>query len=483
MATITIEVDETFAPRRGGQESLWADRGSSVIYVEGGWGSGKSYMGARMLMDTHLFNAYDEAGRATGVPSAIVSATQTLLSDTALPHLAKAAAEMGLTTVYRSQVKRSDGVVLKQVVLIPELKANGVDSYIICRTAAKPELITGWEVGCLWGDEVTRWPENRNDPRKDPFTQIQGRVRDPRARFKRTILTYTNEGDATTVYEEARKQRAGSSLYRLRTADNDSVREWMQEQRSRLSEELAAQYFDGDAVRMRGSAVYSSFRDEAPIVSDGAKIDAGGAAPIALSLDFNIAPGMHGLIGQQRGAEDRLDVVDEIHGPGMTVPDLVEAFAVRYKAMPGKKPPMVHVFGDPAGDQRNASTGVSHWQTVHACLAAAGVQFQLRVRPSHGPVIDGVNACNAALRGLDGASHLFIHPRCEILRRDLRKLKYDDDGAFDESDPRLGHMAACLRYWVEYVRPCRIERKETVGGRVSVRVARGAGGGRGHGRP
>jgi hypothetical protein len=470
---LLMEFDQSFAPCPGGQKEAWHDRSSSMVFVEGGWMGGKTWLGARMLMDAHLCNAIDEDGLPTGVPSVMVGASLSLMADTMIPHVEEAAKEMGTRVEYRSQIRVGERP-LRGVLLLPDISINGVLSYIICRTAERPDLITGWEVGAAWGDEATRWRENRIEPKKDPYIQLLGRVRHPRARFHRTILTYTNEGDATRVYEEARSGAPGTRLYRARTQDNPLAVDWMNAQLAagRLTPELAEQYFGGGAVRRRGKAVYAAFEDGRPCVTDDVGFDP--ALPLDLSMDFNVAPGMHGLLSQHRTGLDLIDVFDELHGPGWSVPDLIAEFARRWQAMPAR--PAVRVFGDPAGNQRTAQTGKTHWYVVKEALEHHRIPFEFRVRPAHAPVPDGVNAVNAAFRAVDGRCHLRVHPRCKRLRDDLRRLRYDDKGAVDKlSDPTVGHLCDSLRYMVEMLRPCVLRPAVVPGGRVSVRGIRGVG--------
>lgn len=460
---IRLSVDPTFVPHPGGQAAAWSDRRNSHLFLEGGMGSGKTWIAARMILDAHIHNAFAADGSPTGVPSAIVGPSQTSISDIQIPAIDEAARAMGLRADYRYEV-RLDGRPLKGVIILPDLQCGGVSSYLLVRTAAAPARITGWEVGAAWGDEATRWPEDRVNPKRDPYIQILGRVRHPRARFLRSIFSYTNEGDATRVYEEARSGAPGTALYRLRTADNPAVAEWMEQQRGRLSPELQEQYLEGGAISMRGAAVYYSFQDAPPVVDPAAALAPG---PIAVSIDFNISPGMHAVIGQHRPAEDRIDIVDEIHRPGLTGQQLIADLATRWRAMRVRPP--VEIFGDPAGSQRNASTGRSHWQEIMLAAEAAAMPVRLRVKVAHEPIIDGINAVNGAMRGVDGGCRLRVHPRCSRTREDLRRLTRDRFGEIDDSDPTVGHLADALRYFVEYVRPVQIPRIERRG-RISVGV-------------
>lgn len=448
----------TFNP--GGQEAFWRDTQNRMLFLEGGWGSGKTYVGARKLIDLHVFNAFDSLGRPTFVAGAIVGPTKTGISDYMLPAIHEACGEVGLSYDYRMQL-RHNGVVYRDVLVFPDLSTKQGLSVIYVRTAERPDLITGWEVGHAWGDEPTRWKESEENPRDDPYIQLTGRVRDPKANKQALLFTYTNEGDATRIYKEAHSGRDGYAAYRARTKDNPEVREFYETQMRNLTPELAAQYLEGGAMKLTGANVYSSF-DAGASLTDRAELDTN--SPVVLALDFNITPGMVGLVGQRVPQTGEFIVEREIFDRGLTLEGLLDRF---HAGTFTRGFPEVLIYGDASGNSRWAGTGESMYQLIRMKLESLGVPFVLRVKVKNPPVIDRVNAVNLALRGLDNKTRVRIHRKnCPRLVRDLATLRRDRRGEVDKSNPELSHAGDALGYWIEYEAPVKV-RTQTTSGRFA----------------
>lgn len=446
----------------GGQDAFWRDHESRYIFLEGGWGSGKTFIGSRKLIDLHLYNAFDANGIATFVPGAIVGPTKTGIADFMLPEIQAAAAEIGLTANYKFQIRHS-GMLFRDVIHIPELSTRSRLSVIYVRTAEKPELITGWQIGHGWGDEPTRWRENHENPKADPFIQFTGRMRDPRARKQALLFTYTNEGDQTRVYQEAHSGKPGHSVYRAKTKDNPAVAEFCESLRATLTPELAEQYLEGGAMKLSGANVYSSF-DSGTCLVDDVTLDPN--APLCVCLDFNIAPGMIALVGQRNPATGEFLFAAEIFDRGLALDGLLDRFHVEWVAKRGFK--RVLFYGDPAGSARWAGTGESCYQIVRMKADQwEGVQYALRVKVAHPPVVDRINAVNVAMRNLKGECKVKINRKaCPRLVRDFSSMKRNIKGEIDKSNPELTHAADAAGYWIEYDAPVRVE-TQTTGGRMA----------------
>ena len=168
-------------PRAGGQTDFFRDWRHRFVFLEGGWASGKTWSGARKLLALHLHNSADADGQPTRVMSAIVAPTYANAKDFCIPEFLAACEDANLPTVWKSAAK--------------EFHFPGYPvAPVIVRTADAAERITGWEVGAFWGDEVARWKEDSENPKNDALTQIQGRLRAPKARIRQGFFTYTNEG-------------------------------------------------------------------------------------------------------------------------------------------------------------------------------------------------------------------------------------------------------------------------------------------------
>jgi hypothetical protein len=189
----------------------------------------------------------------------------------------------------------------------------------------------------------------------------------------------------------------------------------------------------------------------------GANIDANvsivNGHPVQVALDYNINPGMHAIVGQAFGTEDRLTSVYEAHAPRMTI-DACLADVKRYLDSIGYKGQW-EIFADPAGTSSNAETGRSHHNTVRRWLNDRSIGYTWRVRAKTIPIIDRVNSVNDALKGSDGLPHYFIHPRCERLIEDYRQITADADGKPEKTDEGLSHASDADGYRIYSVRPIR----------------------------
>ncbi len=445
-------------PYAGGQAEFAADWTHRFVALEGGWGSGKTWIGARKLLTLHLFNAFDAAGQATYVPSVAIAPTYANARDFVCPHLSDSLDEAGLDWTWRPST---------QEFLLNDLGTRRRPSRIMVRSADKPERITGWEVGAAWGDEPTRWSTLRSgvEPLRDPLLQLTGRIRHPLARFVQGQFTYTNEGDTTAVFEMFHTDRPGHVLYRAMTKDNPVVADFYNAQRELLSPELARQYLDGDAVPMRGQAIYPPFDREVHVCRH---VDLAKERPLQMAFDFNISPGMHAELGQYDLASDTLFVANEFYGPRVDVITLLGMFERWVEEQGGFVWPELQVFGDATGKSAWAGTGETCYSIIQQKLEAMGVPYRFRVPRSNPPVVDRINAFCVALRDVIGERHWVCHPRCERLIEDLEKMRRGPDGKVDKRELDRSHASDAEGYRIHYLRPARLLEDRAVGGRFSV---------------
>lgn len=194
--------------------------------------------------------------------------------------------------------------------------------------------------------------------------------------------------------------------------------------------------------------------------------------PLQVSVDFNIDPGMHVLIGQHDERADVFTSVYEIHGPRMTVLGAVKELEKLLQVLVGDKFPWpeLHVFGDPSGKQEWAATGESQYQILLAALTKISPKPpRRRVTKGPPPVVDRVNAVNDALCDVDDRCHFQIHPRCTQLVLDLKSMRTGVDGLIDKRDRNRSHASDAEGYRIHYLRPlmARIP-QTTTSGRFSV---------------
>jgi hypothetical protein len=465
-----IQLDEDlWRPNPGGQADFMEDYRHRYLALAGGWFAGKTWAGARKLLNLHLYNAVDDAGRLTGVDSCVIAQTYNLAQTINIPELRKALGECGLRYQFVSDTK-------KYWFELPDLGTPDDPSLIYVRTADAPDKITGFTVGSIWGDEVARWKSNPIDPLGDPILQADGRLRDFRARALQFLMTFTHEGDATKVYQDFEQDpKPGHKLYRSGSFDNPFAKDFVAAQLAVLTPELASQYISGNAANLRGNAVYSSYED-ARNRDDTLVLDP--RLPLHLSVDFNINPGMHAIVGQHFPADDLVTAVHEIHRPRMDVRQMVADLFELVKRLGGWQWPELHLFGDPSGDSKwSASGSQSAWDVLIEAVrqnspAGKPVLWKKKVPAGHFAVGDRVNATNCALRSVDGRVRYRIHgaqtperhtsllPGCPRLIQDFKRLKWDA-GEIDKDDRKLSHASEADSNRVAYLMPIRKPTKAT----------------------
>ena len=443
-------------PNPGGQAQFARDWDHHIVALEGGWDSGKSYIGSRKLVTLHVLNALRWVGDQcyrTFVPSCAVAPTYGNAMDFCVPNLEDALTEMGLKWQWRGYGPIAQGRYSGPAIEVKRLGTPKRPSIILIRTADRPEGITGWEVGAAWGDEPARWREDRIDPRRDAFIQITGRVRHPKAQLRQIMLTYTNEGDATRVFEQMHLGNPDRALYRAPTKENPHAEEFLRIQLEALTSEMAEQYLGGGAMNLRGKVVYPSFERNLHLVKRVKLIP---ELPLHLSLDFNIEPGMHGEIGQYDEVNDVFLTAKELYGRRWSVVELLDELERWVGRCGGFRWPELHVFGDPMGKAEWAGTGQSCYYIITERLKQLGWPFRIRVLGAAPPVADRVNAVNLALLDIHGRTHYKIHEGCERLIEDFLHLHYDKFGEIQKTDRKLSHASDAEGYRISYLRPARV---------------------------
>ena len=423
------------------------------VAFAGGWYAGKTWAGARKLADLHVRNAFDPlTGEPTGVKSLIVAQNYKLAKTQNIPEMQAAFDEMGLTHKFNAGAHFAFE--------LPDLGTKANPSEVLVYSAETPETITGFTVGCAWGDEAGRWnvPHDGGDPLRNPFIQIDGRVRDAKAQIRQINYTFTHEGDDTQVFQDFEENPLPDHvLYRSDTRSNPTAREFAKAMELRLTPKLAEQYLAGKAVRFNGTNMYSSFtakypNGEACNVDDRIELQPG--QPLHLAIDFNIDPGMHGVLGQFFPQDDLLTARTVLHHERMDVIKMM-AELVRYvKATGGWRFSELHVFGDATGRNKWAGSGESCWDIVIKMLREIGWPYKLRVGMSNPLVADRVATFNCALQDLRGNVKYKMHPDCKQLIADMKTMKWKN-GEADKNERMISHASDAEGYRVWMLKPIR----------------------------
>lgn len=443
-----IETPDLFGPHAGAQEQFLNDYSNRYCAFAGGWGAGKSWAGSRKLANLHFHNAMDAQGKLTGVDSLIVAPTYQLAEVVNLPQMRAAFDEMGLPHRFISNPKI-------YAFELPSLSLKHDPSYIYVRSADIANLIAGFEVGAVWGDEVARWPYAREgeDPVGDPMLQADARLRDARARVKQFNFTYTNEGEDTRVYRDFEESpKPGHKLYRGSTRENVSLPpDYVVAQLEQLSPDLATQYVDGYAAKLSSNIIYSNF-DVTRNASD-ATLDLEPGLPIQMGVDFNKNPGMHAVIGQHFKDKELLTAIACLHRRGMLIKQMMHEFDTRWgERIRAGEFPKVELFGDPSGNTGSMSDGETYWDVIRAELRARDIPYSMMVAHSHPLIADRANSVNSAFCSASGKIKYLIHPRCDVLIRDYRHMKWDGN-KMDKRQKEMSHASDADGYRVHRLMP------------------------------
>ena len=191
--------------------------------------------------------------------------------------------------------------------------------------------------------------------------------------------------------------------------------------------------------------------------------------PLQVSIDFNIDPGMHLVIGQHDEHADRLTALAEVYGPRMAIPAAMESFGRWIEEQGGWQWPELHVFGDASGHSEDKQTAATDYDLVAAHIRKLGItNYRIRVPKNAPPIKDSLNAVNEAMCDIDGTPHYFVHPRCEGLIADWKHVKLGPDGKIVKSNSARSHFSDAERYRINYLRPVGMVNVPTTGGRFSV---------------
>jgi len=338
----------------------------------------------------------------------------------------------------------------------PDLGTKLRPSELLIRSADAPETINAFTVGHVWGDETPRWPQSEEDPKRDALLQAKGRMRDPKAKILQMNLTFTHEGDGTRVYRDFEETPLpGHVLYRAGTFENPSAINYADMLKGQLSPELANQYLSGNAANFRGGLVYSSF-DHATHVD--ASIEPNPSLPLHFSMDFNISPGMHGLLGQFNPSTDIATEFAEFHEKDLSIKRMIEVNFVNW--LQATKIPFtsIDIFGDPSGKNRSALDAKSYWDWLRSWFSTEfrsilpNCIVRFRYTTSDPGIHSRVNVVNCAMRTIDGRVRYKIHPRCERLIKDFRVMKWDE-GDLPEGD--FSHSSDACAYRLGVIMPIR----------------------------
>jgi hypothetical protein len=404
------------AGNQPGQSAFLRDRAPGETLYQGGWGSGKSYAGARKLLVLHCCN---------GCPSAAYAPTYGDLWRFVVPAIVAACDEWSLPC----QVHKS----------IPQhLSVAGEIIWLL--STEDPGRIAGYEVGASWIDEAARVHCDPSDPLKDAPLQIRARLRHPAAKRLHLLLTTTPEGPDTWVEEQMiRKPTPDRRAYYGSTLANPATPQVYKDQiQATLPAQLADQYLLGRAVRFCLDRAHPGFAPATHVRPQA--LDP--ARPLHVGQDFNVSPLC--WIATQELPDGRVAVVDEL-----VIRDhaQVDQGIHHAHARGWGKACLVVLHPDRSGNARH-TVGDSEVRAARDAAAGLGWKVEVASATHANPlVVKRVNLVDRLIAPAAGAPRLVVDPRCVRLIEELQSTRRLKSGGYDPGrDGSRGHILDALGY-------------------------------------
>lgn len=192
------------------------------------------------------------------------------------------------------------------------------------------------------------------------------------------------------------------------------------------------------------------------------------AAPLCLSFDFNVEPGVC-CISQEQLLPNRLEgtgVIGEIWIPrNSSTPAVCRRIIKDW----GEHPGLVYCYGDATGGARgSARVQGSDWDLVRAELHPVfGSRLHFKVPPANPPERVRLNAVNSRLLSAAGDIRLMVDPvKAPHVVRDLEGVQLLEGGSGEidkKVNPELTHLADALGYMVAREFPIAARKAAVVG--------------------
>jgi hypothetical protein len=403
-----------------GQRDFLASKAPWAAYV-GGWGSGKTFIGARKLLLLHQLNQ---------CPGMAVAPTYGDLWRVVVPQLAEACASVR----WPCRVVKS------------EPRHLMVGQYPIWLLSGDtPERFAGFEIGHGWIDEAARIATS-DDPLKDSPTQIRSRFRHPSAKRIQGLITTTHEGTSSWVYRDwVGKPKAGHDAFRGRTALNRALPpEYLADRLATLPAGLAEQYLEGEAVDYTAKRAHPGFgqRHQAVVEIDP-------RYPLHIGMDFNVSP-LCWVLGQvvpDPGGDRmkaRVHILDEL-----VVEDHASISGAMVRANEkGWGKATVHIHPDRSSNNRS-TTGNPIATELGDIARALQWRYVLRNDGGNPAVAARIMLVDALVDPFQGSPRLTVHPKCVRLIKELNSVGRTHSGHYDPGrDGQFGHILDALGYLV-----------------------------------
>lgn len=426
----SLIIDRVVVGNQAAQHAFFADCRPGWTLAQGGWGSGKTWVGARKFLVIHLLNE---------CPGLVVAPTDAALWLLCVPELERACTEWGVDFTTHPHGRGKD----KKAHMIIE----GQPVWLF--SAEEPRSITGIEVGHVWGDEAARYPASREDPLRNAILQIRGRLRHPAAKTLHGLFTTTPEGTETPVqadFIDEGTKKQDHRVYFIPTRGNRALpADYVSGLLSGIPAELVDQYIDGKAVSYIANRAHPTFA-RARHVSE---FDRHPSLPLHVGCDYNVSP-MCWVLAQVAG--DVVSVLDEVvlKDFGQVDTAVHEAHAKGWGGPVDASRKLVRpeflTFHPDKSAKARSTVGDPEFVAMTKAAKALGWNYSGNAGGVNPPVDARINHLSRLLLDATGRTRMRIHPRCTTLIADLERTARGSSGYDPGSEGKRGHILDALGY-------------------------------------
>ncbi|HEA68302.1 hypothetical protein LCGC14_1268430 [marine sediment metagenome] len=383
-------------------QRAWWDLPNFIKAMVGGYGSGKTYIGALRAIYLSYVNA--------PYPGMYVSPTYPMAKKTIIIALKDMLDKAQIDYVYNK---------MEHQFVITEWNGN-----IWIGSGEVPASLKGPTLAWAGIDE----PFIQD---KEVFKQMNARVRESRASQREIFLTGTPE-ELNWGYDLINNDKAEYDIgfvVAKTIANIHNPVEYAKNLQAAYDENEQKAYMDGEFLNLTHGRVYKDFTRELLKVRDepGGHPDSLKELPIECGMDFNVDALSCEIYRKGPGW---IHFFDEIRLKNANTYDMAEALQKKY--------PGIAIYPDATGSARKTSATMSD----HAILRAAG--FTVRAPLSNPPVKDRTNAFNALMRNGN-----ISFENCGELISDLERCTWRS-GDIDKRDPERTHASDAAGYAVVY---------------------------------
>lgn len=420
---------------RGGmweKQREWWNLNTFIKALIGGYGSGKTYIGAKRIIGLSLHNP--------GCMTAAVSPTFPQAKKTIIPTIkALLSGKQTLDPTLWWKYNKNDHVFF--------IRHKGRDGIIQVMSADDPDSLRGPNIAAVWLDEPFIMSV-------EAFIQMMARIRHPDARLKELSLTGTPEqlnwgydllmGEMKEQYE-----LAGITIGMVQASSRQNLAtgsHYIKQLEGAFTEKAAEAYIEGGFVNLSKGQVYYAFKSLGE-ESNVRSLEVPSGAELGCGMDFNVNP-MSAAVFWKAG--DHVHIFDEFEMPNADTELLCTELYDKYvnpstRVLPNHV--LQYVYPDASGSARKTSAPAG--KTDFHFIREAG--FQIKANPSNPKVKDRYNSVNGKLKNSAGKVSLTVSPKCKKLIRYY--LTYTHELSNKPEQKAMSHLLDASSYPLAYLFP------------------------------